>query len=88
MLANIERLRGLFTASELLILENDSTDATRDLIAAHGGRYPGVHALGFAGLNGQIPVKTLRLAHLRNGAMAWAQQRGPLAQGSCWWCLT
>jgi len=81
VLANIERLRGLFTASELLILENDSNDATRDLIAAHGGRYPGVHALGFAGLNGQIPVKTLRLAHLRNGAMAWAQQRGAFAPG-------
>jgi hypothetical protein len=80
VLANLERLRGLFRSSRLLVLENDSSDDTREILARHGQADPGLQALAFTGLNGRIPVKTLRLAHLRNGAMAWLRQVGAFAQ--------
>lgn len=80
VLANLQALRGLFRRSRLLVLENDSTDATRQLLAQHGQGDPGLRALAFTGLNGRIPVKTVRLAHLRNGALAWLEREGALAQ--------
>jgi len=40
VLANIQALRGLFRRSRLLVLENDSSDATRQLLAAHGQADP------------------------------------------------
>ena len=80
VLANLERLRGLFRSSRLLVLENDSSDDTREILARHGQADPGLQALAFTGLNERIPVKTLRLAHLRNGAMAWLRQEGAFAQ--------
>jgi hypothetical protein len=33
-----------------------------------------LQAISFKGLNERIPVKTLRLAHLRNGVMDWLKQ--------------
>ncbi|NBU70105.1 MAG: hypothetical protein EBS53_01435 [Bacteroidetes bacterium] len=75
VLANVEALRQRFKASRVLLLENDSTDATREVIAAYGQVYKGVQAIGFASLNQRIPEKTLRLAHLRNGALAWLKQQ-------------
>ena len=80
VLANIQALRGLFRHSRLLVLENDSSDATRQLLAAHGQVDPGLRALALTGLNGRIPVKTVRLAHLRNGALAWLRRQGALEQ--------
>jgi hypothetical protein len=73
---NIERLRSRFASSELLILENDSVDQTGAFIRSYGQARHGVHALAFAGLNQAIPVKTVRLAHLRNASMAWLEQQG------------
>lgn len=78
VLANVEALRQRFSSSRVLLLENDSTDATRQVIAAYGQACKGVQAIGLAGLNELIPVKTLRLAHLRNGALAWLKQQGAL----------
>ena len=33
-----------------------------------------MQVISFRGLNERIPVKTLRLAHLRNGVMDWLKQ--------------
>ena len=76
VLANVERLRNLFSSSRVLLLENDSHDATVDAIRAYASSSRDVHALGFAGLNARIPIKTVRLAHLRNTALNWLEQNG------------
>jgi glycosyltransferase involved in cell wall biosynthesis len=76
VLKNIEQLRALFHQSEVLLLENDSTDATAELIRRYGQSHDGVHALGFPGLNARIPIKTVRLAHLRNTALEWLRSNG------------
>ena len=73
---NIELLRTLFEQSDVLLLENDSRDDTVASIRAYAAEAQAVHALGFPGLAEQIPIKTVRLAHLRNTALAWQQQRG------------
>ena len=73
---NIELLRTLFEQSDVLLLENDSRDDTVAAIRAYAAEAKAVHALGFPGLAEQIPIKTVRLAHLRNTALAWQQQRG------------
>ena len=80
VLANVERLRARFGESRVLVLENDSTDATRELLTRHAQRDQGLRALAIADLNARIPVKTLRLAHLRNGAMAWLRRQGAFEQ--------
>lgn len=76
VLGNVERLRGLFNSSRVLLLENDSSDASVDAIRAYASSSRDVHALGFPGLNARIPIKTVRLAHLRNTALAWLEQNG------------
>ena len=76
VLANVERLRSLCSSSRVLLLENDSSDASVELIRHYGHSQPGVHALGFAGLNRRLPAKTVRLAHLRNTALAWLEAHG------------
>ena len=73
---NIEALRGLFDFSEVLLLENDSLDDSVSCIRSYANTFEGVFALGFPNLAEQIPVKTIRLAHLRNTVLAWQQSRG------------
>ena len=72
---NIEALRCLFDFSEVLLLENDSRDDSVDCIRDYANASQGIYALGFPGLAEQIPIKTVRLAHLRNTALAWQQSR-------------
>jgi len=72
---NIQHLSQHFRGTEVLILENDSTDDTVLQIQQHQRLLPQLTARSFAGLNARIPIKTERLAHLRNGAMQWLQQR-------------
>lgn len=76
VLHNIERLRSLCSTSRVLLLENDSSDDTASLIRAYGQSHDNVHALGFPGLNARIPIKTVRLAHLRNTALEWLRCHG------------
>ena len=75
VIANITRLQELFEASEVLVLENDSTDATADQLRQWTRQSPGVHAFSLPGLQARLPQKTERLAHLRNGGLAWMRQR-------------
>ena len=71
---NIQRLSLHFPNTHTLILENDSTDDTISQIRLHSHLLNQVTARSFSGLNNQIPAKTERLAHLRNGAMQWLHQ--------------
>lgn len=76
VLRNVEQLRSLCRASQVLLLENDSSDTTVEEIRTYARTNSGVHALAFPGLNQRIPAKTVRLAHLRNTALAWLAQHG------------
>ncbi|MCP9775634.1 glycosyltransferase [Cyanobium sp. WAJ14-Wanaka] len=82
VLANIDRLRPWFDNSGLLILENDSKDATAEVLRAYARGGSGNHAFSLPGLADRLPIKTERLAHLRNGGLAWLRQRGLLAENS------
>ena len=73
---NIEAFRPLCSESRVLLLENDSNDNTAELIRAYGRSHSGVHAIGFPGLNARMPIKTVRLAHLRNTALEWLRCQG------------
>ncbi len=75
VIANIIRLQAMFAASEVLVLENDSTDATADHLRHWTRQGPGVNAFSLPGLNECLPQKTERLAHLRNAGLAWLRQR-------------
>ena len=73
---NIEAFRGLCSELRVLLLENDSSDNTADLIRAYGHSHHGIHAITFPDLNARIPIKTVRLAHLRNTALEWLRRHG------------
>ena len=68
---NLERLRLLFTDFTVLILENDSQDDTVSQIRSYGCSVTGIQARSFIGIDEQIPVRTERLAHLRNALLDW-----------------
>lgn len=63
-----------FRSAQVLIFENDSTDHTIDVIKRQSNSNIHLQAISFKGLNERIPVKTLRLAHLRYGVMDWLKQ--------------
>ncbi len=75
VIANITLLRERFDRSEVLVLENDSLDATADQLRRWAHQSPGVQAFSLPGLNERLPQKTERLAHLRNAGLAWWRQR-------------
>ena len=79
---NIHQLSQRFNGSRVLILENDSTDDTIDQIRLHQHLLSNLTARSFSGLNGRIPAKTERLAHLRNGAMEWLRQQNASAHNT------
>jgi hypothetical protein len=65
VLANIERLSALFSNSAFVFVENDSADATRQLLVQWGAGRPRFWYFDLSGL-GQVPVRTLRLEYARN----------------------
>jgi hypothetical protein len=68
---NIQSLSHAFRSTQVLLLENDSTDDTIQQIRNNRQLLSNLTARSFSGLNARIPAKTERLAHLRNGAMDW-----------------
>jgi len=75
VMKNIERLRSMFAASEVLVLENDSTDLT--FAALSGYQDHGlIRFRSIPGLENQLPARTVRLAYLRNACMNWLPVRG------------
>lgn len=66
VLANIEAMAGAFQDSAFLFLENDSADGTRALLERWCAGRPQAALLSPAGPEGWHPVRTIRLAALRN----------------------
>ncbi len=75
---NLDQLRPWFSDVQVLLLENDSRDDTLQQIRAYADARAGIQARGMPGLDDQIPVRTERLAHLRNACMGWLQRQGGL----------
>jgi hypothetical protein len=69
VLDNVARHRSLFAGSHVLFLENDSTDATRQIIAAWRAGQPDTGLITVEGLSGN-PIRTLCLETVRNRAIA------------------
>ena len=63
---NIERLAGLFADSAVIFLENDSTDATKEVLRAWVDKRPNARVIDLDGLQASCRVRTIRLAELRN----------------------
>lgn len=82
VIANINRVRARFAESRVLILENDSSDGTAALLQAWAQRDGAVSAVSLPGLNQRLPIKTERLAHLRNGGLAWLREQAELLASS------
>jgi hypothetical protein len=80
--AAVQRLRGLFGASEFHVFENDSTDRTSELLRQW--EREGVLTLhSRQGLDAVMPKRTERLAYGRNLLVAAALAR-PQFQYICW----
>lgn len=68
VLANVARLSALFSASAVLVLENDSRDATRAAATRWCAGWPGGRVIAVEGLSAN-PVRTRCLAIVRNRAL-------------------
>ena len=66
VLENIGRMAGLYSGSAFVFLENDSTDRSRDILQSWCSTAPEARLLTFDGLAGCCPIRTVRLALLRN----------------------
>jgi glycosyltransferase involved in cell wall biosynthesis len=68
-LANIERLSALFDETFTVVVENDSTDATKAVLAQWGAGRPGYSGIHLDGLAGLEPARTRRLEFARNACL-------------------
>ena len=71
---NLDRLRPYFESLKIFILENDSTDDTFEQIQIYANNRSGISARGMRGIDRSVPVRTERLAHLRNGLIGWLRR--------------
>ena len=65
VLSNVERLATLFDEAAYVFVENDSVDATRQMLQSWGTPRPNFSLLNLAGL-GRLAIRTLRLEFARN----------------------
>src|SRR5215469_6714691 len=63
---NVERLAGLFDKSAFVFIENDSTDNTKEVLRTWVDKHPTAQLISRDGLQASCPVRTMRLAELRN----------------------
>mgnify|MGYP003950856037 CR=1 FL=1 len=75
---NLERLRPFFKDFSALIIENDSLDDTVSQIRNYGRLVPGIQARSLIGIDQHVPVRTERLAHLRNALLEWMRSLNSL----------
>lgn len=66
VLGNIARIAALYSGSAAIFLENDSTDNTAGILRSWCAEMPDTRVLTFGGLDACCPIRTLRLAALRN----------------------
>src|SRR5579872_5449996 len=69
-LNNFERMAEIYSAAAFLFFENDSTDSTKEILQAWCSSAADRRLMTFDGLAKCCPVRTLRLAMLRNRHLA------------------
>jgi hypothetical protein len=79
VLRNIETMSRLFEDSAFVFVENDSTDATKSLLAQWGAARRNFHLINLDGLESVIPQRTLRLEMARNAVVAFVRGAEELA---------
>jgi tetratricopeptide (TPR) repeat protein len=65
-LANIANIASLFRQASFVLVENDSSDATGDLISRWCAQRPSARLVNLDGLSTSRPARTMRLAVARN----------------------
>jgi len=75
---NLETIRPLFNEFRVFLIESDSIDDTADCIRSYRRSCQGINARFLNGLDKQVPLRTERLAHLRNAALEWLRSVGGL----------
>jgi hypothetical protein len=73
-LANIDRIAGLFTDASFVLIENDSTDATRTLLREWCNSHPTAHLITRDDFYTSAP-RTIRLARLRSEYTALVKRK-------------
>ena len=66
VLDNFDRCAGLFADSAVVIVENDSEDATRAMLEQWARTFPNFHAVLLPEMSSRISARTVRLAEARN----------------------
>jgi hypothetical protein len=66
VLDNIGRMAAAYSAAAFVFLENDSTDRSREIVQSWCSAVPEARLLNFDGLARCSPIRTVRLALLRN----------------------
>lgn len=66
VIENIECMRRIFSSSTVTVYENDSADRTKHILDRWANRSAHVHVRHFDGMAHSHPVRTVRLATLRN----------------------
>jgi glycosyltransferase involved in cell wall biosynthesis len=70
VLQNMQNIASLFGRAGFVLAENDSQDATADILRAFGTRRAEFHLLNFDGIERKLPQRTRRLAFLRNRCLS------------------
>lgn len=66
VLDNLDRYASLFADSAVIVVENDSTDATRAMLEHWAKSFPNFHAVLLPPMAERIPARCVRLAEARN----------------------
>ena len=71
VLDNIRVMAGFFGKTAFVFAENDSRDATAEVLDAFAAQRPDCHVLNFDGIPQSLPERTRRFAYLRNRCIAF-----------------
>jgi hypothetical protein len=71
VLDNIHLMAGLFAKTAFVFAENDSRDATAEILEIFARHRPDCHILNFDGIPQSLPERTRRFAYLRNRCLAF-----------------
>jgi glycosyltransferase involved in cell wall biosynthesis len=71
VLDNIRVMAGFFAKTAFVFAENDSRDATAEVLEAFGANHSDCYVLNFDGIAQSLPQRTRRFAYLRNRCVAF-----------------
>lgn len=73
VLDNIHLMAGFFAQAAFVFAENDSHDATAEILGVFASHRPDCHILNFDGIPQSLPERTRRFAYLRNRCLAFVR---------------